>query len=521
MPRWTSSVSAADAEQQVLAAPVERVDRAPGRCFSERSREPASATAGRTRAWPRPAGRRRAGARPRRVVSTSGSSGIAGQNDGSARGAAAPVCCAAEYTLTSIRFRPFARRADAADPRHAGRPPWLDFRRFASPSPSRRRWRRARAGARAGAAAAQPPSAAGRSSAGRRRAPTRAEQGSRAELMYRLLLGDVALQRGEPALAARAYFEAARETRDPRSRGAPPKSRWRARQRALALESARAVERARPDGASARSRSSPRLRAAPAGKGFDSPGVGNDLKAELERVLADAATSPAALGEAFLQLNRLLAQRAGQAGDAASSSQSLAQPYPDLAGGALRRRARRVQHRARRTIDVDRRRCAQIDRALRAEAGLGARGAAQGARSSRKRSPDRADRLPRRVHRGAPGLEGRGRRARAALRRAEALRRRARDLRDALGQRTRPIASTSSAIAALAVQMKDWATRRNAVRGPEARRLRRERRRRALSRADRRGDRPLRRSRSSAIAPCPTASARGSRSCASRRCSAS
>src|SRR5207249_3545671 len=36
-----------------------------------------------------------------------------------------------------------------------------------------------------------------------------------ADLVYRLLIGDIALQRGEPALAARAYFEAAREAKDP------------------------------------------------------------------------------------------------------------------------------------------------------------------------------------------------------------------------------------------------------------------------------------------------------------------
>ena len=38
--------------------------------------------------------------------------------------------------------------------------------------------------------------------------------GLSAELMYRLLVGDVALQRGDPSLAARAYFEAAREARE-------------------------------------------------------------------------------------------------------------------------------------------------------------------------------------------------------------------------------------------------------------------------------------------------------------------
>src|SRR5438067_1685106 len=33
------------------------------------------------------------------------------------------------------------------------------------------------------------------------------------ELMYRLLVADIALQRGQPALAARAYYEAAKEGR--------------------------------------------------------------------------------------------------------------------------------------------------------------------------------------------------------------------------------------------------------------------------------------------------------------------
>src|SRR5438093_411517 len=40
--------------------------------------------------------------------------------------------------------------------------------------------------------------------------------GLSAELMYRLLVGDIAFQRGEPGLAARAYLEAARDVRDVR-----------------------------------------------------------------------------------------------------------------------------------------------------------------------------------------------------------------------------------------------------------------------------------------------------------------
>jgi tetratricopeptide (TPR) repeat protein len=65
-------------------------------------------------------------------------------------------------------------------------------------------------------------------------------------------------------------------------------------------------------------------------KGFDSPGVGNDLKAELERVLADAASSPAALGDAFMQLNRLLTYEPDKLATL-RLVESVAQPYPDLA----------------------------------------------------------------------------------------------------------------------------------------------------------------------------------------------
>src|SRR4051812_623438 len=41
-----------------------------------------------------------------------------------------------------------------------------------------------------------------------------APSGVSSELMYKLLVADIALQRGEPALAARSYFEVARETQN-------------------------------------------------------------------------------------------------------------------------------------------------------------------------------------------------------------------------------------------------------------------------------------------------------------------
>src|SRR5262249_36843786 len=54
---------------------------------------------------------------------------------------------------------------------------------------------------------------------------------------------------------------------------------------------------------------------------------GNDLKGELERVLAEAAKDGARLGEAFLELNRALASEPDKAATL-KLVHSLAQPYP-------------------------------------------------------------------------------------------------------------------------------------------------------------------------------------------------
>jgi len=57
--------------------------------------------------------------------------------------------------------------------------------------------------------------------------------------MYRILIGDVAMQRGEPAVAARAYFEAAREARDPVLARRATEVGLMARQKGLAVEAAK------------------------------------------------------------------------------------------------------------------------------------------------------------------------------------------------------------------------------------------------------------------------------------------
>ena len=59
--------------------------------------------------------------------------------------------------------------------------------------------------------------------------------------LHRESLGDVALQRGEPALAARAYLEAARETRDPMLARRATEVAVGARARSLTVESSSRV----------------------------------------------------------------------------------------------------------------------------------------------------------------------------------------------------------------------------------------------------------------------------------------
>jgi tetratricopeptide (TPR) repeat protein len=153
--------------------------------------------------------------------------------------------------------------------------------------------------------------------------------GLSADLMYRLLVGDVALQRGEPAIAARAYYEAARETRDPAFARRATEVAVAARQRSLAIESARLWSELDP--AAARPRQVIAAYASGAGATPEASVGSLDLKAHLEKLLAEtAATNPSAVGEAFLQLNPLLAQEADKTATYRLVT-ALAQPYPNVA----------------------------------------------------------------------------------------------------------------------------------------------------------------------------------------------
>ena len=145
-----------------------------------------------------------------------------------------------------------------------------------------------------------------------------------ADLMYRLLIADIALQRGEPALAARAYYESAREAKDVSLARRATEISVATRQRALALEAAELWSTLDP------AADRPKQVIAAAGRGASGGDVAEgDFKGQIERALAQAAGSPTALADAFLQINHLL----GQEQDKAATYRlvvAVAEPYPNV-----------------------------------------------------------------------------------------------------------------------------------------------------------------------------------------------
>jgi tetratricopeptide (TPR) repeat protein len=153
------------------------------------------------------------------------------------------------------------------------------------------------------------------------------DRGLSADVFYRVLLGDVALQRGETSLAARAYFEAARDSGDPRVAKRATEIALAARMRGLAEQSARLWSTLEPES----ERPKQILAAIAAGKtGAGDGPVDSELKQRLEKLLTDAALTERGPGEIFLQLSRFF-------GDASDRKQiyelvrELAKPYPKSA----------------------------------------------------------------------------------------------------------------------------------------------------------------------------------------------
>src|SRR5437764_8893427 len=153
------------------------------------------------------------------------------------------------------------------------------------------------------------------------------KEGISADLFYRLLLGDVALQRGDGALAARAYLDAAREAQDVRIAKRATEIALSSRQRSLAQEAAKLWSTLDPSA----ERPKQVLAALAGGRDRDVETSGDeDLKLRLSRLLADTAVSGGGVGDAFLQINRLFSQQSDKKA-VFRLIRELAQPYPSSA----------------------------------------------------------------------------------------------------------------------------------------------------------------------------------------------
>ncbi|MDH5287421.1 MAG: tetratricopeptide repeat protein [Betaproteobacteria bacterium] len=162
-------------------------------------------------------------------------------------------------------------------------------------------------------------------------APASAESaGIAPDLFYRMLLADVAMQRGEPAVAARALLDVARETREPSIARRATEIALFARQRALATEAAKLWQEIEPTAERPR-----QVVAALAAGGsipnrFQEEAPESELRARLERFLAEAVATGSGVAEPFLQLNRVLSQQSDKTAVYRLIS-DLAQPYPKSA----------------------------------------------------------------------------------------------------------------------------------------------------------------------------------------------
>jgi len=147
-----------------------------------------------------------------------------------------------------------------------------------------------------------------------------------ADLFYRLLLGDVALQRGDLAVSARAYLDAARSTQDARFAERATEVAIAARDRTLVHDAADLWTRLDP----AAERPKQVLAALEANNNtgaIPNTAASEELRARIERVLANAAVSGSGVGDVFMQLNRLFSDQSDKHA-VLSLVREVAKPYP-------------------------------------------------------------------------------------------------------------------------------------------------------------------------------------------------
>lgn len=136
-------------------------------------------------------------------------------------------------------------------------------------------------------------------------------------LLFKLMLAEVAVQRGQPQIAVPAYLELARETRDPRIAQRATEVAWNARFVPAALEAAGIWLQADPEATQARQVIAALL-------------VNQEQLAQAQPHLEQwIASDKANAGQGFLQLSSLLARHQDKAA-VARLMQALAQPYADV-----------------------------------------------------------------------------------------------------------------------------------------------------------------------------------------------
>lgn len=138
------------------------------------------------------------------------------------------------------------------------------------------------------------------------------------ELMYKLMLGEIALQRGQPQVAVQAFLEVARATRDPRVAQRATEMAWNARMQKEALEAAGIWQRADPTSQQARQVMAALL--------VNQEQL-SDARPHLEQWLAADKTN---VGPNFVQLAQLLGRHKDKKA-VLDLLRVLARPYGDVA----------------------------------------------------------------------------------------------------------------------------------------------------------------------------------------------
>jgi len=137
------------------------------------------------------------------------------------------------------------------------------------------------------------------------------------DLLYKLMLAEIAVQRGQPHVAVPTYLELARETRDPRLAQRATEVAWNARFQSAALEAATLWLEYEPKSTQAR-----QVIAALFARQADL----STAQPQLEKWLA---ADPKNVGQSFLQLSSLLGRHKDKAA-VLKLMQGLAADYPDV-----------------------------------------------------------------------------------------------------------------------------------------------------------------------------------------------